>query len=66
MKYFNYHSSFLLKKDDDSACLIGFAGGRVNFYPRAKYLYSLRIFFFIYKLEILWTTGETDDSTVTL
>lgn len=66
MKYWNSHVSSLLKPNDDSACLIGFAGGRVNFSPKSKYLYSLRIFIFFLKLEILWTTGETDDSTVTL
>ena len=57
MKYFNSHFNSL-NDNGEYALVIGAAGGRVNFYPMAKWLYSLRFFILWYKLEILWTTGE--------
>ncbi len=57
MKYFDKHFQSLAGPGE-SAIVFGAAGGRVNFYPIAKWLYSLRFFFLWYKFEILWTTGE--------
>lgn len=37
--------------------LFGLAGGRVDNAPDSRWLYSLRIFMGVFKVEILWTTG---------
>ena len=37
--------------------LFGFATGRVPYTPKARWLYSFRVFFGPFKAEILWRTG---------
>lgn len=37
--------------------LLGFACGRVDYRPQAKFLYSLRLFLVLFRVELLWSTG---------
>lgn len=48
----------LVHRYDDSALVIGVAGGRVHYEPAARWLYSLRLLLLVVKVEVLWTTGE--------
>lgn len=43
---------------EEKMLLFGLAGGRVDNAPDSRWLYSLRIFMGVFKVEILWTTGE--------
>lgn len=61
MKYFNAHFNSLIRRNEEPALLVGVAGGRVDFFPTARWLYSLRIFLLFFRFEILWTTGEKFD-----
>jgi hypothetical protein len=60
MKFHAAHFRWLWS--DESILLIGLAGGRVNYEPEARWLYSLRLFLLIAKIEILWTTGKYHDA----
>jgi hypothetical protein len=50
------HANSLIRPD--GGLIVGFAGGRVPYDPTAKWLYSLRLFLLVTRVEILWTTGE--------
>ena len=55
----NVHARSLIRRDDDSAIIIGVAGGRVNGRGlNAKWLYSLRLFLLVFRVEVLWKTGR--------
>lgn len=59
MKFFDSHfSSLIFNSERESAIVVGVSGGRIEFYPKARWLYSLRIMLLVFKIEILWTTGE--------
>lgn len=54
MSFHAFHANWLWH--DEFVCIFGIAGGRVDYTPAAKYLYSFRIFLGLFKLEILWKT----------
>lgn len=41
----------------EAGFLLGIYGGRVPADPDHRWLYSVRVFLFIVKIEVLWTTG---------
>lgn len=45
------------REASEVACLFGFVTGRVSYEPGAKHLWSLRIFFLLWRVEINWLTG---------
>jgi hypothetical protein len=62
MAFHDCHFKWL--SGDEAIFLIGIATGRVNYEPEAKWLYSLRIFLGLFRIEVLWQTGtafETND-----
>lgn len=62
MRLFDYHYRWLIGREaTEVCCVLGAAGGRVPYHTGR--LYSLRVFLFIVKLEILWTTGVTGRPT---
>lgn len=56
IKYHNVSARWLWS--DEAICLFGFATGRVSYEPKAKHLYSFRLFLGLFKLELLWTMGK--------
>ena len=58
MKFYDTHVSSLIRRGQDSALVVGVAGGRVPYHPGARWLYSLRLLLLVVKVEVLWTTGE--------
>jgi hypothetical protein len=62
MKYFAMHfSNLLFHESGEKALIIGVAGGRVGYLPQANWLYSIRFLLLVFKVELLWTTGEKND-----
>ena len=61
MKFHNIHFNWLWR--DEAVVLLGFATGRVSGAPESKWLYSFRIFLVVFKVEILWRTGSSNDRT---
>lgn len=55
MSYHAFHCRWLC--NHEAIVLFGFATGRVNYEPEAKWLYSFRVFLGVFKVEILWKTG---------
>lgn len=60
MRFHAYHINWQSRRE--LVCLIGFATGRVNYHPEAKWLYSLRLFLLFFKIEILWKTGLSNQT----
>lgn len=58
MKFHAFHSQWLIIRNGEFCPILGFAMGRVSGFPDSKYLYSLRVFLILFRLEILWTTGK--------
>lgn len=58
MKFHDCHFNWITD-DSELRFLIGIATGRVSYEPEAKWLYGFRIFFGLFKVEMLWTTGNT-------
>jgi len=56
MKYQDLHIGWK-NTFNEIVCVFGFATGRVEYKPKAKYLYSFRVFVGPLRFEILWTTG---------
>lgn len=55
MKFYAFHATKLWG-DGELRFVVGITGGRVNYLPEAKYLYSVRLLLGVFKLEVLWTT----------
>lgn len=58
MRFHAFHYSWLFLRNEEYVFLIGLAGGRVDYAPEAKYLYSVRLFLGVCKIEVLWKTGK--------
>lgn len=56
MKFHAFRFSWLW--DDEATVLFGFAAGRVEYDPEARWLYSFRLFLGICRVELNWTTGS--------
>jgi hypothetical protein len=54
MKFHAFHFRWLC--EDEVVFLLGFATGRVSYEPEYKWLYSLRLFLGLFKIELLWKT----------
>lgn len=57
MKFHAFHFSWLLYRNEEIVVIFGVATGRVSYEPEAKYLYSVRFFLGVCKIEMLWETG---------
>jgi len=57
MKFHAFHFNWLLWREREVCLILGAAGGRVSYAPEAKWLYSVRLFLVVFKVEILWQTG---------
>ncbi len=55
MKFHALHFNWLWHTE--AVFIIGIAMGRVHCEPEARWLYSLRLFCGIFKIEMLWKTG---------
>lgn len=57
IRFHKFYASWLWTSEDspERMLLFGVAGGRVSYEPEAEYLYSLRVFLLIGKIELLWT-----------
>lgn len=56
MKFHRLHLSWIVRPNEFHF-LIGLALGRVSYQPEARWLYSLRLFVGVARIELLWRTG---------
>lgn len=64
MIFYNFDAKWNFKNNNEYGLIFGFYGGRVPnfqfenypFYPDYKWVYSLRIFLILFKVEINWVS----------
>jgi len=59
-KWMTFHALHFNRTRREIIFLFGFATGRVPYTPKARWLYSFRVFFGPFKAEILWRTGTAN------
>jgi hypothetical protein len=63
MKFHAFHFNWLCEYGEIHF-LFGLAGGRIEYDPEAQWLYSFRLFLGVCKIELLWTTGKSQEEAL--